>query len=81
MGHGSAEFLVGENGEDDECDVVARTRYTKSGFSLMRKTNHGLECDRAVHGALFTRQRMTLLAINPGYQLVCYVVMGAILGA
>jgi len=32
-------------------------------------------------GALFTRQRMKLSAINPRYQLVCYVVMGAILGA
>lgn len=31
--------------------------------------------------ALFARQSMKLLAINTGYQLVCYVVMGAILGA
>ncbi len=32
-------------------------------------------------GALFTRQPAKLYAINTGYQLVCYMVMGAILGA
>ena len=32
-------------------------------------------------GALFTKQSMKLLAIHSGYQLVCYLVMGAILGA
>ena len=32
-------------------------------------------------GALFTKQSMKLFAINTGYQLVCYLVMGAILGA
>ena len=31
--------------------------------------------------ALFMRQRNKLYLINTGYQLVCYVVMGAILGA
>jgi len=31
--------------------------------------------------ALFSRQRNRLYMINTGYQLVCYVVMGAILGA
>jgi len=31
--------------------------------------------------ALFSRQRNRLYLINTGYQLVCYVVMGAILGA
>jgi hypothetical protein len=31
--------------------------------------------------ALFSRQPAKLYAINTGYQLVCYVVMGAILGA
>ncbi len=30
-------------------------------------------------GALFMKQSMKLFAINTGYQLVCYVVMGAIL--
>ena len=30
-------------------------------------------------GALFTRQSMKLFAINTGYQLVCYLVMGVIL--
>ena len=30
-------------------------------------------------GALFMRQSMKLFAINTGYQLVCYLVMGAIL--
>ena len=30
-------------------------------------------------GALFARQSMKLLAINTGYQLVCYLMMGAIL--
>ncbi len=30
-------------------------------------------------GALFMKQSMKLFAINAGYQLVCYVVMGAIL--
>ena len=30
-------------------------------------------------GALFARQSMKLLAINSGYQLVCYLAMGAIL--
>jgi ribulose-5-phosphate 4-epimerase/fuculose-1-phosphate aldolase len=30
---------------------------------------------------LFTKQSMKLFAINTGYQLVCYLVMGAILGA
>jgi hypothetical protein len=30
-------------------------------------------------GALFAKQSMRLLAINIGYQLVCYLVMGAIL--
>jgi len=32
-------------------------------------------------GALFAKQSMKLFAINTGYQLVCYLVMGAILGA
>jgi hypothetical protein len=32
-------------------------------------------------GALFTKQGMKLFAINSGYPLVCYVVMGAVLGA
>ena len=31
--------------------------------------------------ALFSRQRNKLYLINTGYQLVCYLVMGAILGA
>lgn len=31
--------------------------------------------------ALFSRQRNKLYLINTGYQAVCYVVMGAILGA
>jgi surface polysaccharide O-acyltransferase-like enzyme len=31
--------------------------------------------------ALFSRQKNKLYMINTGYQLVCYVVMGAILGA
>jgi hypothetical protein len=31
--------------------------------------------------ALFTKQSMKLFAINTGYQLVCYLAMGAILGA
>jgi len=30
-------------------------------------------------GALFAKQSMRLFAINTGYQLVCYLVMGAIL--
>jgi hypothetical protein len=30
-------------------------------------------------GALFAKQSMKLFAINTGYQLVCYVVMGIIL--
>ena len=32
-------------------------------------------------GVLFMKQSMKLYAINTGYQLVCYLVMGAILGA
>ena len=32
-------------------------------------------------GALFSKQPAKLYAINTGYQLVCYIVMGAILGA
>jgi hypothetical protein len=32
-------------------------------------------------GALFTKQPAKLYAINTGFQLVCYLVMGAILGA
>jgi hypothetical protein len=32
-------------------------------------------------GALFMKQSMKLFAINTGYQLVCYLVMGAILTA
>ena len=32
-------------------------------------------------GALFMKQSMKLFAINTGYQLVCYLVMGAILVA
>jgi len=32
-------------------------------------------------GALFAKQSMKLFAINTGYQLVCYLVMGAILTA
>jgi hypothetical protein len=31
--------------------------------------------------ALFSKQPVKLYAINTGYQLVCYLVMGAILGA
>jgi hypothetical protein len=31
--------------------------------------------------ALFTKKSMTLFAINTGYQLVCYLAMGAILTA
>jgi len=30
-------------------------------------------------GALFTKQSMKLFSINTGYQLICYLVMGAIL--
>jgi hypothetical protein len=30
-------------------------------------------------GALFMKQSMKLFAINTGYQLVCYLVMGVIL--
>lgn len=30
-------------------------------------------------GALFAKQSMKLFAINTGYQLVCYLIMGAIL--
>ena len=32
-------------------------------------------------GALFAKQSMRLFAINTGYQLVCYLVMGAILAS
>lgn len=32
-------------------------------------------------GVLFMKQSMNLFAINTGYQLVCYLAMGAILGA
>jgi len=32
-------------------------------------------------GALFSKQSMKLFAINTGYQLVCYLAMGAILAA
>ena len=32
-------------------------------------------------GVLFMKQSMKLFAINTGYQLVCYLVMGAIVGA
>ena len=32
-------------------------------------------------GALFMKQSMKLFAINTGYQLVCFLVMGAILAA
>ena len=32
-------------------------------------------------GALFSKQPARLYAINTGYQLVCYLAMGAILGA
>jgi len=32
-------------------------------------------------GALFSRQPAKLYAINTGYQMVCFVVMGGILGA
>ena len=32
-------------------------------------------------GALFAKQSMKLFTINTGYQLVCYLVMGTILGA
>jgi hypothetical protein len=32
-------------------------------------------------GALFAKQSMKLFAINTGYQLVCYLVMGAILSS
>ena len=31
-------------------------------------------------GVLFMKQSMKLFAINTGYQLVCYLVMGAIIG-
>lgn len=30
-------------------------------------------------GALFAKQSMKLFAINTGYQLVCYLIMGTIL--
>lgn len=32
-------------------------------------------------GALFSKQSMKLFAINTGYQLICYLTMGAILAA
>ena len=32
-------------------------------------------------GAVFSKQSMKLFAINTGYQLVCYIAMGAILAA
>jgi len=62
-------------------------------FHWMRVSNMHLALLTAFHiwlgfvatvqftNALFQKQSMKLFAINTGYQLVCYIVMGAILAA
>ena len=64
---------------------------SEDGFMLINSPMYGIKIGIAIWlgfvttvqltGALFSKQPAKLYAINTGYQLVCYIVMGAILGA
>jgi len=59
----------------DLTSVVTVLYGMKVGFGIWL----GFVATTQLTGALFTKQPMKLFLINTGYQLVCYMVMGAIL--
>ncbi len=59
----------------DLTSVVSIFYGMKVGFGIWL----GFVATTQLTGALFTKQPMKLFLINTGYQLVCYMVMGAIL--
>ena len=59
----------------DLTSVVSIPYGMKVGFGIWV----GFIATTQLTGALFTKQPMRLFLINTGYQLVCYMVMGAIL--
>src|SRR5258708_9591001 len=59
----------------DLTSVVTVLYGMKVGFAIWL----GFVATVQLTGALFTKQPTKLFLINTGYQLVCYVVMGAIL--
>lgn len=58
-------------------NVTSALEGAKIGFAVWL----GFVTTVQLTNALFSRQRARLYAINTGYQLVCYLAMGAILGA
>ena len=58
-----------------------RTETVQVGISLGFHVWLGFVATVQFTSALFMKQSMKLFAINTGYQLVCYIVMSAILAA
>jgi len=61
--------------------AVANAVSAVSGMEIAFAVWLGFVTTVQMTNAMFMRQRAKLYAINTGYQLVCYVAMGAILGA
>jgi hypothetical protein len=61
--------------------AVANAASALSGMEIAFAVWLGFVTTVQLTNSLFMRQRAKLYAINTGYQLVCYVAMGAILGA
>jgi hypothetical protein len=61
--------------------AVANAASALSGMEIAFAVWLGFVTTVQMTNSLFMRQRAKLYAINTGYQLVCYVAMGAILGA
>jgi hypothetical protein len=61
--------------------AVANAGSAISGMEIAFAVWLGFVTTVQLTNSLFMRQRAKLYAINTGYQLVCYVAMGAILGA
>lgn len=61
--------------------VVSGTAGAVDGLKIGLVVWLGFVTTVQLTNALFSRQRNKLYMINTGFQLVCYVVMGAILGA
>ena len=61
--------------------AVANAASAISGMEIAFAVWLGFVTTVQMTNAMFMRQRAKLYAINTGYQLVCYVAMGAILGA
>jgi len=60
--------------------VVANVNSALSGIEIGLAVWLGIVTTVQLTGALFSRQPFKLYLINTGYQAVCYLAMGAILG-